>query len=218
MRGSLVVGGIAAVAALLSIAGSAGARGGNHGCDETDRKVYSNHFFPNGDNIVVGHYVEEGSKFPPTPDSETVAMENSETGSLLFTSQSCGGTVFTWSLFESLLGPGDDSVRLDAVGMDGKYPVPPQPLPRRMGTLIRGESGEDLLRGHLGFDDMAGGGGDDRLKPGGGRDRVLGGAGNDVIKAAHEGKDNVQCGPGRDKAVVDKRDQIRGCERVRVVR
>jgi Ca2+-binding RTX toxin-like protein len=215
MRGKLAAGGIVAVAALASLAGVAGARGGNHGCLPEERKTYESHFFKGGDHVIATYYqTEEG--FPSTT-TENLDSENHGTG-LEFTSNGCGADPFTWTLFESELGPGDDSVRLDGVGLDGKYPAPPGPMPRRIASLLHGGPGDDVMRGHSGFDDMSGGGGADRMLPGGGRDRVLGGAGGDVIKAAREGKDNVQCGPGRDKAVVDKRDTVRGCERVRVVR
>ena len=37
-------------------AGSAAARGGNHGCSAAEGTFYSSHFSPSGDNIVAGYY------------------------------------------------------------------------------------------------------------------------------------------------------------------
>jgi hypothetical protein len=42
-----------------------------------------------------------------------------------------------------------------------------------------------------------------------------GGGGRDRVKARGGGRNVVRCGKGRDKAVVDRRDRVRGCEKVR---
>jgi hypothetical protein len=43
----------------------------------------------------------------------------------------------------------------------------------------------------------------------------VGGAGNDSLNSKGGGKDIVRCGPGKDRVVADKQDQLLGGERVR---
>ncbi|MEK6278663.1 MAG: calcium-binding protein [Actinomycetota bacterium] len=70
---------------------------------------------------------------------------------------------------------------------------------------LLGGSGDDVLRGR---------GGGDRLVGEGGLDTLGGGAGNDVLRSSADGKrDNLLCGPGRDKAVADGFDIRSDCER-----
>ena len=43
-----------------------------------------------------------------------------------------------------------------------------------------------------------------------------GGAGSDTVNARNGKRETIDCGPGKkDKATVDKRDKVKGCERVR---
>lgn len=76
--------------------------------------------------------------------------------------------------------------------------------------------GDDALTGDRRTNVLGGRRGPDRITGGGGRDRLLGGRGRDFLLAADGERDLVDCGPGRDRAVVDRRDRVRGCERVRV--
>jgi Ca2+-binding RTX toxin-like protein len=48
-----------------------------------------------------------------------------------------------------------------------------------------------------------------------GRDALSGGGGSDTIKAKDRGRDTVDCGKRRDIVLADRRDRLRGCERVR---
>jgi Ca2+-binding RTX toxin-like protein len=212
MRGKLVAGAIVLAAVAVCVPGTAGARGGNEDCLPGDRHVFAGHFFASGDNVVAGYFTEE-IKFPSST-SETVVIENGASDGSGPSTHACGADQFFWSLFRANLGPGDDSVRLDAAGLQSKYVVVPRALPKRIASLLSGGPGNDVLRGHDGFDDMSGGGGGDVLTPLGGRDRARAGAGADLIRAADGRKDNVACGPGRDKAIVDSHDDVRGCERV----
>ena len=104
---------------------------------------------------------------------------------------------------------------------------------------VLGDSGNDLLLGGAGNDDLRGGPGNDRLGGGDGDDRVdggagddlldemrlsgrgndrlFGGAGNDRIRTAGATKDTVDCGPGRDFALLDTRDKQRRCDSIRRV-
>jgi Ca2+-binding RTX toxin-like protein len=80
--------------------------------------------------------------------------------------------------------------------------------------LLVGKSGKDRLRGGAGNDRLSGGKGNDRLSAGPGRNRLSGGAGKDRLNAVNGRFDVVSCGSGRDVARVDRRDRVRGCERV----
>jgi Ca2+-binding RTX toxin-like protein len=78
-----------------------------------------------------------------------------------------------------------------------------------------GGSGNDVLNGGTGKDTLDGGTGNDRLTGGSLVNRYRGGAGTDVISARNGRVETVDCGSGRrDRAVVDRRDRVRGCERV----
>jgi len=81
---------------------------------------------------------------------------------------------------------------------------------------VRGGRGNDRARGNGGADTVSGGRGRDRLRGGPGKDRIRGGGGNDRIIAAGGGRDRVRCGKGgRDRVRADRRDRLRGCERVK---
>ncbi len=102
---------------------------------------------------------------------------------------------------------------------------------------ISGSGGDDLLNGLGSRDVVKGGDGADEAGGGYGADEVYGNAGGDVLIDHPDkntdllyggpGNDNLQtrdlpavrdvlhCGSGRDKAYVDRLDQVRGCEIVR---
>jgi len=80
---------------------------------------------------------------------------------------------------------------------------------------LRGLAGNDRLSGLAGNDRLSGGAGNDRLTGGRGTDTLLGGSGNDILSARDARRDTVDCGAGRrDRAIVDRYDRVRGCERV----
>jgi uncharacterized delta-60 repeat protein len=79
---------------------------------------------------------------------------------------------------------------------------------------LDGGAGRDTLSGGAGNDRLSGGAGNDTLTGGSGRNRYAGGPGNDKLSAANGKRERVDCGAGRDSAVVDRRDRVRGCERV----
>lgn len=83
------------------------------------------------------------------------------------------------------------------------------------GGRVEGTPRADVICGRRGADTIVGLRGDDRLDGGPGRDRLLGGPGSDVLLARDGVRDLVDCGRGRDTAVVDRRDVVHGCERVR---
>jgi hypothetical protein len=75
----------------------------------------------------------------------------------------------------------------------------------RKGERLRGTGASDLILAR---------GGRDRIRPRGGDDCVFAGRGGDRIKARRGGRDVIRCGRGRDVAYVDRRDKVKGCERV----
>jgi Ca2+-binding RTX toxin-like protein len=80
---------------------------------------------------------------------------------------------------------------------------------------LYGNAGNDVLWGGPGKDRLRGGKGKDRLSGGPGRNSLLGGPGNDRIYSVNGKTDRVNCGRGRDRVTADRRDRVRGCERVR---
>jgi phosphatidylinositol-3-phosphatase len=102
----------------------------------------------------------------------------------------------------------------------------------RGSDVLRGRGGRDLIRGLGGKDHLYGGGGNDTLLGGRGPDVLRGGrghdyfnnvggvrragAGNDRILARDGKPDTIDCGPGRDVAIVDrKEDGVFDCEVVK---
>jgi Ca2+-binding RTX toxin-like protein len=74
--------------------------------------------------------------------------------------------------------------------------------------LLYGGRGKDRLLAGLGRDRLIGGPGGDRLSGRGGSDRLRGGKGNDYLYADFRGvPDLVRCGPGFDRAYVDRYDR-----------
>jgi hypothetical protein len=80
---------------------------------------------------------------------------------------------------------------------------------------LDGGRGNDTLVGGTGNDVLAGGAGNDKLTGNTGRDRFSGGSGKDTVNARDGARDKVNCGAGKDRATVDKKDRVRGCERVK---
>jgi hypothetical protein len=81
--------------------------------------------------------------------------------------------------------------------------------------------GELRVRGNDGNDVTRGPGGDDLLgaRDEFGRDVFEGGGGDDLVSAVNRDADRrIDCGPGRDKAFVDRQDpRTKRCERVRTI-
>jgi Ca2+-binding RTX toxin-like protein len=90
-----------------------------------------------------------------------------------------------------------------------------------LGDLMRGEGGNDVMWGREGNDNVLGNEGKDHLDGGEGDDILKGGPGRDHLfdfTAGSADRDVVICGPGADKAKVDKKDdQVDGCEKVKRV-
>ena len=183
---------IVAALAFASVAGGAQERrGGNHNCDGDKGTFYSSHFYAAGDNITVGFRTNQ-IDFPPS-SQDVVRTQNTEEGTDTRSSMTCGVDQGTFKRFTSRLGPGGDSVRLDAKGMVDTETW--TKLPAAIKGVLIGGGGGDTLRGHKGANTFRGG------------------AGDDVIKAHDGRRDVVKCGPGEDKADVDRHDQVKGCEK-----
>jgi len=80
------------------------------------------------------------------------------------------------------------------------------------GDQMFGDDGDDRVFGRHGADCLHGGDGDDRIDAGAGVDKVYGGPGADTIATRDDQPDFVDCGSGRDTALVDRHDRVRGCE------
>jgi len=79
---------------------------------------------------------------------------------------------------------------------------------------LRGGKGRDRISGGPGKDKLNGGAGNDKINGGRGRDSVSGKSGRDTIKVVDGKRDRVNCGKGNDIVRADKKDRLRGCERV----
>ena len=89
-------------------------------------------------------------------------------------------------------------------GLDG-----PDRLRGRGGSdRLYGGHGRDRLFGDGGADVLRGGPNGDRLNGGRGADLLRGGAGNDRLSARDGRRDQISCGPGRDRATLDTADVI----------
>ncbi len=98
--------------------------------------------------------------------------------------------------------------------------------------MLWGNAGIDRLEGDTGPDRLLGGPDDDTVWGGEGLDRLWGGWGLDILSGdggsspADAGADvilsiendgvadQIDCGPGRDRAVIRPTDSVTGCERV----
>jgi hypothetical protein len=93
----------------------------------------------------------------------------------------------------------------------------------KAGDELKGLRGHDLLIGGRGSDVLIGGRGPDTLRGGPGRDSFnmrdgvqLAARGRDKIDARDGGNDEINCGDGRDVAIVDaSEDGVYDCEVVR---
>jgi Ca2+-binding RTX toxin-like protein len=129
-----------------------------------------------------------------------------------------GNDILKGSRGDDCLFGGVGSDRL--AGMQGDDRLLGDDSPRGVGgnDRLAGNSGDDLLVGGPGRDRLAGSAGNDRLSGGHGRNRLSGGPGNDSLSGANGSFDVLNCGPGRDSVRADRRDLVRGCERIHLRR
>jgi Ca2+-binding RTX toxin-like protein len=81
-----------------------------------------------------------------------------------------------------------------------------------------GGSSNDTLSGGAGNDKLSGSTGNDKISGGSGRNTYSGGPGADTISAANGRVEKIDCGSGRDSVRADRKDKVKGCERVRRTR
>lgn len=144
------------------------------------------------------------------------------------------GRIYVASRGTSADGIGPVFRLVDGTPTDCSAFLPPEPPPEvgECGTVVRGSEGDDELRGGAGSqellglrgddglrgedgaDCLVGGAGKDALRGGDGRDDLDGGAGGDSFNSRDGTRDRVVCGPGRDRVKADRKDRLRGCERV----
>jgi Ca2+-binding RTX toxin-like protein len=84
---------------------------------------------------------------------------------------------------------------------------------------VSGDDGRDIAWGGRGRDTLEGGGGGDLLHAGRGPDVLEGSNGRDILRAVEDDgqPDVLDCGPGRDRAVLRAGDVAVDCERVRIL-
>jgi len=104
---------------------------------------------------------------------------------------------------------GDDRLYGDPAQGDDYY----TPIIRLRGDRLDGGRGDDELSDTGGRNSFLGGPGADVLDGGADADRMDAGSGPDVVFARGGGRDRVRCGTGADRAVTDRRDTRRSCER-----
>jgi dienelactone hydrolase len=80
---------------------------------------------------------------------------------------------------------------------------------------VAGQRARDRVKGGEGKDRLSGGPAGDLLIGGKNKDRIRGGSGRDKILARDHKRDIVNCGGGKDRAVVDRVDRLRGCEKIK---
>jgi Ca2+-binding RTX toxin-like protein len=145
---------------------------------------------------------------PPEPASGLCANSIQGTAS--------ADTLFGTSRSDSISGLGGNDILHGYAGSDCLYGGGGNDLAYggRGNDFFSGGPGNDRLYGGPGNDDLNGGAGNDRIVGGRGGDQIDAGGGNDLIYVARDGADLVDCGPGRDTAVISLEDGYRNCERV----
>jgi hypothetical protein len=149
----------------------------------------------------------------------TLAPGSSQTVDLGLSSAVAGDIGLTYSVTstETDLVPGDSSGTITTtvlpctlVGTPGRDELQGTPQTDH----ICGLAGADMIDGGPGDDYLSGGGGNDTITGGPGLDTIVGGSGNDIIRARDGDRDRIDCGSGKDIAIVDSRDSVRNCEKV----
>jgi Ca2+-binding RTX toxin-like protein len=123
-------------------------------------------------------------------------------------------------------GTGDERFEVKPSATAGRVQfdrVDPAPFNVDIGTtetmLVDAGDGNDRIKGSKGLAALIAGtfngdGGNDRVKGTDGEDALSGGDGRDILRARDKAEDTVDCGRGFDRARVDRRDFLRGCDAV----
>ena len=112
-------------------------------------------------------------------------------------------------------GTGNDRLRGEGPGRLVGGPGDDVLLSETGRSRLDGGAGDDRLEAGRQRDELRGGPGDDSLVSAWRNDELYGGSGDDMIEARDRRKTFVDCGPGHDRAFVDRRDRVKNCEVVR---
>jgi dienelactone hydrolase len=176
---------------------------------------------PDGDGNLFSFYLRSRFAFALTT-GEYVSCADVRNGCQEMRPDDC--PLGSYSYLEEALSPDDPAAPTGVCAGTGRRPCEVELVGKRgrdrlvgssEGDSLRGRGGRDVLRGRGGRDCLSGGKGADRLNGGDDGDDLKGGPGGDRLDARDGDADSVRCGPGRDRAKVDARDRVRGCERVR---
>jgi Ca2+-binding RTX toxin-like protein len=127
--------------------------------------------------------------------------------------------LFVWIALAGCLVAGTAALAVDRTGTSKSERI----VGTKGNDVLDGRNGADNLIGKGGRDVLIGGGGEDRLEGDGGRDsfnmregQALAAPGRDRIYARDGHPDSINCGAGRDLAVVDEvEDGVYDCEVVK---
>jgi Ca2+-binding RTX toxin-like protein len=130
-------------------------------------------------------------------------------------------------------GDGDDASVVNGATGDEDFTVKPSATAGRVafdrvnnpfnvdiGTTehlrVNAGGGNDTIKGFKGLagliaSEFNGDDGNDAIRGTDGEDRLNGGTGHDLLRSRDRAEDLVDCGPGFDLAIVDRRDFLRGC-------
>jgi Ca2+-binding RTX toxin-like protein len=130
-------------------------------------------------------------------------------------------------------GDGDDTSVVNGATGDEDFTVKPSATAGRVafdrvnnpfnvdiGTTehlrVNAGGGNDTIKGFKGLagliaSEFNGDDGNDAIRGTDGEDRLNGGTGHDLLRSRDRAEDLVDCGPGFDLAIVDRRDFLRGC-------
>jgi len=161
---------------------------------------------PEGHRVLVWATAGDTSFYKPYPSSAGGVLEAGDASSVtlplrdaLIGGGKCAAVTRGTSKNDKLVGTaGGDEIKAG-----------------RGNDRARGLDGDDCVKGGPGRDSLKGNDDDDTIAAGPGHDRLSGGDGGDKLKARAGGRDVVRCGKGKDTALVDRRDRVRGCEKVR---
>jgi len=188
--------------------GVRGIRGATAGSERsvTVRSDSMSSLIPEGHRVLVWVTAGDSSFYKPYPESAGGILEAGDASTV------------TLPLRDAVGGGGRCAVLIKGTrkkdkleGTDGGDKI----KAGRGNDRVKARSGDDCVKGNGGRDRLKGNDGDDAVSGGRGDDRLSGGDGRDKLRARGGGRDVVRCGKGRDKAVVDARDRVRGCEKVR---
>jgi Ca2+-binding RTX toxin-like protein len=96
----------------------------------------------------------------------------------------------------------------------------PAPFSVDIGTTellrLNANDGDDVIKGFAGLNgliktELNGEGDDDRIRGTDAEDRINAGKGHDLVNSVDKAEDLLDCGPGLDLALVDRRDFLRNC-------